>query len=234
MTININDFISFDRLKNGKVKITTDISNEGNLYKYLRQLGFCKSKLDGIRIYYRRENSSIKPSSMHDIKHTFLVLLQQADFCNIPTDVSYSDILNWYLDKQPIKENGLFDHYLADNLSKTEAHNYRLLTNPMYKHKFETQQLLSKFAEWNFNKTIDKVGAFCKSNPLYFKRIEDKKFLVFNHYNSNSETNDGFDSWVATFTDEKQIGIKKPTQIQDIRLSFHLDRDFELIKDYLN
>ena len=234
MTIDINDFVSFDRLKNGKVKITTNISKEGNLYKYLRKLGFCKSKLDNRRIYYKRENNLINPSSMHDIKHTFWTLLQQGKFLNTPTDISHSDILNWYLDKQPIKENGLFDYYLEDNLSETEAHNYRLTTNPTYRHKFEIQQLLSKFAEWNFSKTTDVVGTFCKDNPLYFKRIDNKKYLVFNHYNSKSESNDGFDSWVATFTDERQIGIKKPTEIQDIRLSFHLDRDFELIKNYVN
>ncbi len=234
MTININDFISFDRLKNGKVKITTDISKEGNLYKYLRHLGFCKSKLDNRRVFYRRENNSIFPSSLHDIKQAFWELLQKGDFSNIPPETSYSKILNWYLDKQPIKENGLFDYYLEDNLSETEAHNYRLASNPKYRHKFEIQQQLSKFAEWKFSKTTDVFGSFCKDNPLYFKRIDDKKYLVFNHYNSKSKSNDGFDSWLATFTDVRQIGVKKPLEIQNIRFSFHLDRDFELIKSYVS
>jgi hypothetical protein len=232
MKIDITDFISFDRLKNGKVKITTDISKKGNLYKYLRHLGFCKSKLDNRRIYYRRENNSINPSSLQDIKHSFWELFQRGDFTNIPTETSYLDILNWYLDKQPIKENGFFDHYLKDSLSETEEHNYRLTTNPRYRHKFEIQQLLSKFSAWNFSKTTDVVGAFCKDNPLYFKRIDNKKYLIFNHYNSKSKSNEGFDSWLATFTDERQIGIK--IQIQVIRFSFSLERDFELIKNYVN
>jgi hypothetical protein len=234
MTKDINDFVYFDRLKNGKIKISSDIHKEANIYQYLRGLGFCKSKLGNKRVYYRREGETIKPSSLHDIKYTFWELLQKGDFSNIPTDIEYSEILNWYLDKQPIKENGLFDYYLEDKLTETEADNFCLQTNHSFRHTFEVQQLISKFDEWNFSKTTDTVGAFCKDNPLFYKKIGDKKYLVFNHYNSKSKTNDGFDCWIATFANEKQIGIKKTMDVQEIRLSFHLDRDFELIKDYLN
>lgn len=234
MTKDINDFICFDRLKNGKIKITSDSNKKANIYKYLHELGFCKSKLENRRIYYRRENGKVNPSNIHYIKHTFWELLQKGDFSNIPDDIENSDILNWYLSKQPIKENGLFDYYLEDSLTETETQEFCLLTNHSYRHKFQIQQLLSKFNEWNFAKTTDTAGTFCKDNPLYYKKVGDKKYLVFNHYNSKDNTNDGFDSWVATYSNEKQIGIKEPIQIQDIRLSFHLDRDFELIKGFLN
>jgi hypothetical protein len=73
------------------------------------------------------------------------------------------------------------------------------------------------------------------NNPtIYYKQVADKEFLVFNHWNIKNKSNDGLDSWLATYTDEKQIGNKKPTARQSIRLGFHLDRDFPLIEQYLN
>lgn len=39
-------------------------------------------------------------------------------------------------------------------------------------HSLEAQQLLAKLAEWGFTRTVDKVGAFNKGRPLYYKRIK--------------------------------------------------------------
>ena len=64
--------------------------------------------------------------------------------------------------------------------------------------------------------------------------FRSKKYLVFNHYNEKDRTNDGFDTWVATYNNEELIGIKKPTEFENLKLSFHLDKDYSLIKQYLN
>lgn len=234
MTKDINDFITIVRQKNGRVKITHDINNEGNIYRLLQELGYRKARLDNKRIYFRREGTVLTPVSLRKIKDAFRNLLRNMDFLNLPDDIEYSTILNWYYERQPIKENGLFDHYLEDELNEREAHDMRLKINVTYKNKFEVDSMLAKFSEWKFCKTTDTVGGFCKDNPLFYKKIEDTKYLVFNHYNSEHKTNGGFDCWIATFTDEKQIGKKKPSDIESIRLSFRLDRDFELILDYIS
>jgi hypothetical protein len=114
-----------------------------------------------------------------------------------------------------------------------EVRDLRMLTNFSYKHDFDKSKLLSKFNEWKFSKTIDNIGSYSKKALLYYKLIESKKYLVFNHYNSERKDLDCFDSWIATYSDEKQIGNKKPLSLQDLRLGFNLDRDFELIKQYV-
>jgi len=233
MTKDINNFITIVRQKNGRVKITHDIQNEANIYKLLHELGYCKSKLDNKRIYFRRDKANVIPLHLWDIKNAFLVMLKNLEFINIPDDIEYEDILNWYYRQDPIKDNGLFNHYLSDNLTEPEIHSFRLQTDCIYKHKFEIQQMLLKLEEWKFDKTVDISSSICKNAPLYYKKIETNKFLIFSYFNSKVNTNDGFDCWVATFSNVKHIGIKEPLKLQDIRLSFQLDRDFQLIKDYL-
>lgn len=233
MTRDINSIVSIIRQKNGKVRITHDAQNERNIYQLLHEFGFCKSKLDNKPVYYRRNANNIMPSNMRDIRIVFFNWLKKSEFDNIPEDIDYSTILNWYLEKQPIKENGLFDHYLQDTLTEEDANKLKLLTDRTYRHKFEVETLLSKLNEWLFSKTTDQVGTFCKDHPVYYKKIEGKKYLLFNHYNSRDKINDGFDCCIAIFNNENQIGNKKPLFREEIRLSFILDRDYSLIEAYL-
>lgn len=112
MTRNINDFITIHRQKNGQVKIRHNITNEGKIYKLLHELGYRTTKLNNKRFYYRRESGKLTISNIWDIKKAFLDLLVNADFTNIPTDIEYSKITNWFFERHPIKVNGLFEHYL--------------------------------------------------------------------------------------------------------------------------
>jgi hypothetical protein len=231
--MDINKILTIVRQKNGVVKIKHDLANEANICKLLQEFGFRKSKLDNRRIYFRRQYETITLINKWEIIDTFVDFLKKDDFENVPQDVSKENILNWFYQSNPIKENGLFDHYLVDTLNEKEIHDLRMLTNFSYKHDFDNSKLLSKFNEWNFSKTIDTAGSYCKESPLYYKLIENKKYLVFNHFNANRKDLDGFDSWIATYSDEKQIGNKRPLSVQDVRLGFNLDRDFELIKQYV-
>ena len=234
MTKDINDFITIYRQKNGKVKITYDISNESNIYKLLHELGYRYTKIDNKQVYFKRENKNLFPVKFLDISLAFRNFLRSANFINIPPDVSLDNILNWYYEKDPVKRNGLFYHHLQENLDDEEQHQLKLQSNAEYKKKFEIQELLSKFNEWNFTKTVDTVGNFGKDDDIYYKNIGENKFLVFNHYNAKKWFVSGFDCWIATFKKESNIGKKRCLLNQDIRLSFHLDRDYELIKNYVN
>jgi hypothetical protein len=233
MKYDINDFVIFDRLKNGSVKIKHNITNEGNIYELLHKLGYCKTKLDRKNIYYQRTETDLFPTSFLKIKLAFRDFLKNENFKNLPENISSHDILNWFYVKNPIKENGLFDHYLEDNLIENDIHVYRLKKDCDYKHKFEVQQLISKFEEWNFCKTIDTVGEFFKDCPLYFKNIGYTKYLIFIHFTSKNKMDDIFECCIATYTNEKYIGIKKPLNIQEIQANFQLDKDFHLIIDYI-
>ncbi|HEY0262871.1 MAG TPA: hypothetical protein VGB95_07580 [Chitinophagales bacterium] len=118
---DINDFITIDRQKNGTIKITHTTENVWNLYKLLKELGYRKTKLGNKRVYYQRNEFGIKSVSILDIKQAFTNLLGKHFFTNIPKDVDYASIFNWYFKKQPIKENGVFNHFLIEALSDIEA-----------------------------------------------------------------------------------------------------------------
>jgi hypothetical protein len=230
MEKDINNFITITRLKNGKKKITHSDTNKINIYKLLHKLGYSRTKLDNKPIYFFRNGTDIIAVTINDIKDVFINLLNNFEFTNLPDDIEYSEFYNCYYQNQPIKENGLFNSYLNDTLSDLEIHNYKLTTDYLYKQEFEVKELLANFEKWSFNKTVDTIGSFKKDSHLYYKNIGDNKYLIFTHNSSTVS----FDSWFATFTDSKSIGIKNPISYKDIRLGFKLDRDFELIKQYLN
>ena len=233
MTKSLNDFIQVKRQKNGRVKITHNISNKHNIYRFLKELGFCISRINKKRIYYQRIGDKIRIVSIFDIEDTFKSFIETTDFIDMPSDISRDEILDWFYEKQPIKQNDLLLYYLLDSLTSEEEHELRLKTDIEYKKKFEITQLQEMFKTWKFNKTVDKIGAFCSGNDLYYKHIGDNKYLVFNHYNPNMLMQSGFDSWIATFTSEKNIGNKRPINIKQIKLSFHLDKDYKLIKNFV-
>ena len=234
MEKDINNFLTFSRFKNGKVKILHDKQNETNIYKLLFSLGFRKSILNNKKILFKKTNDDLIPVSIHDIQNAFYELLKNYEFVNLPDDVNYVDILNWNLDKQPIKQNNLFNHYLSVELNEKEMHILRLKTDVNYKHRNEINSILDKLNELNFSKSIDRKSSICKNAPLYYKKIDCNKFLIFSHFNAESKKNiDGFDCWFANFKNETQIGTASPSELKDIRLSFNLERDYELIKDYV-
>ncbi|MDO9187604.1 MAG: hypothetical protein Q7W13_16455 [Bacteroidia bacterium] len=229
MTRDINDFMTFARQKNGRIKIT---QKEGNIYKLLHELGYSKTKLKNKRIYFHRDKMGLTLVSLSSIKDAFKNMLKTKSFINIPANIDSSDILEWYYMKNRIKENGLFDHYLADTLTEDETHKLRLQTDPIY----EAQHLLSKFDKWGFSKSVDIAGGFSKNKvpyPLYYKNIGDKKFLVFSYSKFNKNKIDVFDCWIATFENEKHIGNKKSLDMQKIKFSFKLENDFDLISKYV-
>lgn len=234
MERNINNFIIIDKFKNGRLKISHNGQNQTNIYKLLHELGFRKSKLDNKQIYFRRDGEKLIPINFNKIVDAFFDLFNESAFTNIPEDIEFEDIVNHFYENQPIKENRLFNLVFNDTISELEAHNLRMLIDDDYKHRFETQQLLSKLEELNFIKTIDIGSLICKNAPLFYKKIEANKFLVFVQFNSKIKTLDGFDCSIATFDKIIHIGTKKPLEHQIICRNFKLDRDFNLVENYLN
>ncbi len=233
--MDIEDLVKIKIQKNGKTKISYDFHHLANIYRFLNELGYCSTKLDGKQIYFRRAGDEIIPTPFFHINDAFFELLRKGEFDNMPSDLDYSLVMECFYWKPPIKESGALKYYLSDRLTPTEEHTYRLLTDLGYKLKFEAGQLLSKFDEWALKKVTDKIGAFAKpDNLLFYKNIGDNKFLLFNQYNAGFPTHVGFDCQIATFKKEDEIGIKKPIKNERICLNFHLERDYFLLKNYIN
>ena len=229
MKVDIQKLISIQRQKNGRIKIKHDISNEANIYKLLNEMGFFQSKLNGKRIYFQRKNGKVEIVNIRLIRDAFFNLLENENYLNRPEDISKEDILNWFLGDNPIKQNGLFEYHLKSELSEFEKHQILIKEDKAYKIDYT----LSRFEKWNFEKTIDSSGIFTKGKDLYFKKVNGEDFLIFTHHNKSHLINSGFDSWIAKFDKESEIGNKKPSKMEVLKFSFDIEKDFGLIKEYV-
>lgn len=235
MTNDINNFIQVVRYKNGKTKIKHDFEKQANIFKWLKECGYRKSKLDNKVIYYLKHDEEVISTSFLEIKAAFLEFLVNANYINLPSDINHHDVLEWYHSKHPLKENKLTKYILGDNLSESEIHSLRLQTNLSYKHRFQIKRIIIELNNWGFKKTTDKISSYSSIKPpLYYKQINNEEYLIFNHWATETKYDDGFDCWIGIYQNEKLIGKKEPLEINTVQLGFDLDRDITLIEEFLN
>ncbi len=233
MKKSITDFIEIKRFKNGKITIKHNLRNEGNIYRKLKELGFRQTILNDKIFLYRKVGNEIVPVKKYHLNDAFKNYLEESDFEDLPEELTNNDIINWFYEKDPIKKNGLFYQILKDELTTEEIHQVKMKTDIPYRQTFLYNEMLDKLKIWDFKKTIDKKGTICSGSPLYYKNIGKEEFLIFSHYNHNKVSISGFDLWRATYSSEKSIGKKKPRKLDDISLSFNLEKDYKLIKEYV-
>ena len=227
---NITDFVTFSRFKNGKTKITQTISQEANIYKCLKELGYRYSTVEGKILYYQRKDEKINLLNLTGIKSAFYKHLEKLEFASLPEDCDKDNVIEWFYRKTAVKEAGFFKEYLKDKLTQNETHQILLETNHEYAHNFSVQQLIKRFQDCNFSSAIEE---YYPNNKLYFKKINENKFLVFNHFNAKEKGMDGFDCWISEYRNAKQIGLVKPSKKSiSVKLSFKIERDFDLVKEY--
>lgn len=97
-----------------------------------------------------------------------------------------------------------------------------------------TSNLIAKLSIYGFKKTEDIIGEYSKNADLYFRKIANQRYIVFNHFNKKrKEDLQGLDCWISTYKSENEIGKSKAIQIDDVRLGFQMERDWNLIAHYL-
>ncbi len=117
MTTDINNFVTIKRQKNGVSKIIHNRENEVNIYKFLREnLGFYKLTTNKKRDYYRRGNNKPTPVSMFHIRDAFRDFIKHEYYTNLPEDIAPDEIYEWYISKNPIKENDLLRYILKGKI----------------------------------------------------------------------------------------------------------------------
>lgn len=231
LSYDFRDIVSIFQQRNGRFKF--DFRNkEGNIYKTLHLLGYCRAKIGKKYTFYHRSDKSLTVTNIEDIKKAFTNYLQSCKPTTLPEGVILEDVLNALYDLAPIKQNSLFEHYLYDNPTEKEVHELRLQYDFIYRRQFDSEWLLKKFEEWQLNKSVDALGSFAKNTSIYFKKIERGRFLVFNLIRT---TNDNciFDCSIAKYRNDKDFNFKKPIQMETIVQGFKLDRDFKLIQNYI-
>lgn len=81
-----------------------------------------------------------------------------------------------------------------------------------------------------YSKSLDIHGEYLKGSDLYYKRITDGAYIVFNHYNKDKkEYLQGFDCWMSYFDSKPEIGKSKAISSDVIKLSFDFKEDWFLL-----
>jgi hypothetical protein len=107
-------------------------------------------------------------------------------------------------------------------------------TDAPYRHRYQIDQVLVMLTEKEFKQTIDEKGTVSQGLVLYYRHLDNGRYLLFSHHNAEDKNLvDGFDCRLASFQNERQIGQIKTQSMKDIRLSFKLASDYALIAPYL-
>lgn len=85
-----------------------------------------------------------------------------------------------------------------------------------------------------FIETIDKVGNFSSKKPVFYKKVSEKNFLVFNIPTFGNIKKYGFcsDFWKVIAKSESEFlnSRLENKNLIDLRLGFTLERDLSLYK----
>lgn len=231
----LSDFVSFVKQANGNYRIVCAIGQEGNIYRWLKTLGFGRTMVDGKLVTFRRIADGIKPAAFWRMEDAFHEMLERVSSRELPDGMDRIDLLDWYLQKSPLKQNNLYRHCLKNELSEAEVHAYKMVTDSLYRHRFEIGQVKDMLASKGFKQTEDVGGTVGKGLTLYYRQLQGNQFLLFSHHNAGHKNPfvDCFDCWLASFRNEKQIGLRPTNSLKDVRMSFKYERDFDLVAHYL-
>ena len=88
MKKSITDFIEIKHFKNGRIAIKHNLRNEGNIYRQLKELGFCQTKLNEKIFLYRRVGNEIVPVKKYHLNDAFKDYLDKSDFEDLPVELT--------------------------------------------------------------------------------------------------------------------------------------------------
>jgi hypothetical protein len=82
-----------------------------------------------------------------------------------------------------------------------------------------------------FSKRKDILEEYSSGSMLYFLQLNDKQFLVVNHYGYRSTVEDqGLDLWLSHYNTAGDIGMKKASSITSLKFGVQFPEDEDLIK----
>ncbi len=235
MKTHIKDFVVVEKHDNGDVHVSYDVECRTNIYKYLHGLGFCQTKLNDKRVFYRRTPDGIFPVDFNDIEDVFFEKLKEID-CKAVLGVAYADVFDMFLIENPIKQyRGIYNE-LKDDMTPKEAHDYLMKADPVYRVKTNLKLILQMLHKYQFTRTVDTANVFSKMAPLYYKRVGENQYLLFHHFNFKERPFfQGFDCWLVQYGDGsiEDINEKKMVGKYLVKANFKDTVDFGLISQYL-
>jgi len=91
---------------------------------------------------------------------------------------------------------------------------------------------IDQLEEFGFLKTLDHIAEYSVEADIYYKQIDEQRFIVFHHYRKN-ETEQSFDCWISTYEREIFIGKIHAIEMEGVKDSFDFKDDWKLIAPFL-
>ena len=119
MELNIIDFISLTKLKNGKYKVMRDENNLENTFRLLREMGYGYIKENSRNVYFKKGETGMVLVRLNDFQKAFFKAIKDSDLSALPENVTLFDVYT-YCRRNPLKRNPNFARYFEYNLVKEE------------------------------------------------------------------------------------------------------------------
>jgi len=232
--VTLLDLVTLKQERGGFFRVSFPKEKRPVIFRLLKEAGFAFVRLNKRSLFIRRKLNDISHVGLYDLVHYFKDHLQTLDYNALPGETGYHDVLDAFYRTHPIKESNQVKTALASELSETERHSLLLKIDYGYVKAQRIQETLEHFEESAFKLTEDKIGTYHAGDQrLYYKAIGNRRYLVFNDIDRPEYHLRMFDCWVSTFAKESDIGKKKPITIEPIIVDFRWERDFELIRAYV-
>lgn len=216
--------------KNGKKKIEFF---ELGIYDLLKEkLGFRYAKINGKGYYLKEKDGIYEISYFHHLGDDFREYLEREfENLDISKETDFHSFMNEYYKKRPIRNGNYARDYLSEDFQLTDSNLHLILLeiDSKYRFEYERKEMLAFLKNENFVKTTDNIGNFNKDCPLFYKRISENKYVIFNMPFCKSKSKQAtFDFWKINSRTEKDFLLKKTEKIVTIKLGFNLPKDLEL------
>lgn len=206
------------------------------IYDLIRNtLGFRYATINGKGYFLKFEDGIYKRTFFGNVKHTFTEYIR-SNFNDLELngDISYSDFMEEYYKKTPVKNGSFIKDYLSEDFELTPSGKHLILLeiDVKYSNQYRNDEMIKFLKENNFIGTTDKMGLSKKDAPLYYKKVEKDKFLLFTILYQQKKTNHWtFDFLKVLAKSEKDFLNKPNPNSKNIQLGFDLERDYGM---YLN
>jgi hypothetical protein len=215
--------------KSGQIKIEFF---EMGIYDLLKRLGFRYTKIKGKGYYLKEKNGIYEISYFHHLGDSFRKYIEQEfDNLEISNEIDLNSFMNEYYKKRPIKNGNYARDYLSEDF-QLSGYNLNLILEkicPFSKFVKDKKEMLEFLRKERFIETVDNIGNFRKDYPLYYKKLLNNKYLVFNQpYHDIKSNQTIFDFWKVNAKTEKEFLSKKTKNIVSVKLGFNLTEDIEL------
>jgi hypothetical protein len=228
--------IDYYNTKNGKKKIDFFLLGIYDLLKF--KLGFRYTKINKKGYYLKESNGIYEIVGFHKLKDEFKKFVDENyDSLEFSKEVNYNDFMEAYYAKSPIKNGNYAREYLSEDfeLSETNLHFIMLKNDPNYNRKHKRNEIIQFLKSEGFIETKGKGGNFSKDCPLFYKKIKENRFLVFNNpFHDDKNLSSTFDFWKIKAHSEKEFLQDKKVNITKIKLEFDLGKDIELYRGEKN